>query len=130
MVAGRAWCLTSGSVQTLVPSLGQRVDPRACLRLLLDVLRLSGAMAAWIKLDGVEDFNFLCALACIRVGGETLFHNRNRELFYPPPFARHPFSSLSLLREVSLREVFRSGRRINCEHSLRQSVFERKMSDD
>lgn len=38
---------------------GQRVDPKAGLRLLVDVLWLSGSMTAWMKRDSADDLDFL-----------------------------------------------------------------------
>lgn len=113
----------------------QRVDPKACLRLLVDVLWLSGAMTAWMKLNGVDDLDFLGVLGRISIGHYDSNFTAKQTVICDPQSSCSwvislLFSFLKYTTWSSFREIFRSGRRINSEDSLKQGWFERNMSDD
>lgn len=68
LLAGRgAWLAGSDQTLVLLHWATGSVDPKTCLRLLVDVLWLSGAMTAWVKHSGVDDLDFLCADGHIRI---------------------------------------------------------------
>lgn len=61
VVVGRVWCLTSGSDQTLVLlrwAISRKLTPKPSLRLLVDVLWLSGSMIALVNHSRVDDPTF------------------------------------------------------------------------
>lgn len=113
--------------------------PQSCLRLLVDVLWLSRFMTAWMicliwhNMQGLLLHVYPSFFDWASISWLSNFTAKQTVICEPLHSHSWVIFLLSFLKYAiwsSLREIFRSGWRINSKHSLKLSCFERNMSDD